>query len=78
MDLGGWACLRAAGTAVHLLDVQDVTGQAGHVWLREHAQVPISSLGLPGGPSGTCMAPKDRGRVRMKNFYLSKGIIQGT
>lgn len=44
--LGGWACLGAVGQPVHLLDVQDVTRQAGCVWLRAYTQVPISSLSL--------------------------------
>lgn len=34
------------GQPVHLLDVQDVTRQAGCVWLRAYTQVPISSLSL--------------------------------
>lgn len=31
---------------MHLLDMQDVTRQAGCVWLRAYTQVPISSLSL--------------------------------
>lgn len=54
--LGGGACLGAAVTTCPPAGCADVTGQAGRVWLREHAQVPISSLSLPTwtrGPWGT-------------------------
>lgn len=72
------------GQPAHLLDVQDVTGQAVVSGCGRTPRCPsplsasILGLGGPAGPSQMCRAPKDRGSVRMKNFCMSKGIIKGT